>query len=80
MSPNTRRSYPIKKLVGFDQELLSAIDKWRRRQSPIPHANGAIRDLIKRGLPRQKRRADPKTGAEDCGMTELRETRLSDVT
>jgi hypothetical protein len=47
-----QRVYLIKKLVNFDEEMLAAIDEWRRRQSPIPHANGAIRELIKRGLSR----------------------------
>jgi hypothetical protein len=54
MSPNRRSSYPIKKVVGFNRTMLVAIDKWRRQQSPIPHGNGAIRELIKYGLAASK--------------------------
>jgi hypothetical protein len=54
--------YPIKKVIGFDEPMLAAIDKWRREQSPIPSASDAIRTLIRKGLaphkakiPRRKR-------------------------
>ena len=42
--------YPVKKVIGFTKELLIQIDKWRRRQSPIPTVSDAIRALIERGL------------------------------
>jgi len=42
--------YPVKKVIGFDQALLSAIDKWRRRQTPIPTVSEAIRKLLALGL------------------------------
>jgi hypothetical protein len=42
--------YPVKKVIGFDQALLSAIDKWRRRQTPIPTVSEAIRELLALGL------------------------------
>jgi hypothetical protein len=42
--------FPIKKVIGFEQEQLYAVDDWRRRQSPIPNVSEAIRRLIELGL------------------------------
>ena|ERR1051325_6297578 len=42
--------YPVKKVIGFDQKMLGAIDKWRRHQNPIPSVSDAIRNLVERGL------------------------------
>ena len=29
--------YPVKKIIGFSQEMLDAIEKWRAKQRPIPN-------------------------------------------
>lgn len=42
--------YPVKKVIGFDQKMLDAIDRWRRRQAPIPTVSEAIRRLVELGL------------------------------
>ena len=42
--------YPVKKVIGFDQTMLDAIDNWRRKQKPIPTVSEAIRKLIEKGL------------------------------
>ena len=42
--------YPVKKVIGFDREQLSAIDRWRRSQSPIPTVSDAIRQLVEQSL------------------------------
>jgi hypothetical protein len=42
--------YPVKKVIGFNQEMLDAIDEWRRRQTPIPTVSDAVRRLIEIGL------------------------------
>ena len=42
--------YPIKKVIGFDRDMLDAIDAWRRVQSPIPTVSDAIRRLVELGL------------------------------
>jgi hypothetical protein len=42
--------YPVKKVIGFDQAMLDAIDRWRRQQTPIPTVSDAIRKLIELGL------------------------------
>lgn len=39
--------YPFKKLVSFDQEVLDAIEKWRRGHSPIPSEADAIRFITR---------------------------------
>ena len=42
--------YPVKKVIGFEQTQLSAIDRWRRRQEPIPSVSEAICKLVALGL------------------------------
>jgi hypothetical protein len=42
--------YPVKKVIGFGEKMLEAIDKWRRRQTPIPSVSDAIRRLVDLGL------------------------------
>jgi hypothetical protein len=49
--------YPVKKVVGFDQEMLDAIDNWRRQQKPIPTVSDAIRELLQKALSKP-----PETG------------------
>ena len=38
--------FPIKKLIGFDQELMDALDSYRRDQETIPNISEAIRDVL----------------------------------
>jgi len=42
--------FPVKKVVGFDQDMIDAIDKWRAKQSPLPNVSEAIRRLVDIGL------------------------------
>ena len=42
--------FPVKKVVGFDQEMIDAIDKWRGKQKPLPNVSEAIRRLVELGL------------------------------
>ena len=42
--------YPVKKIVGFDHQMIDAIEKWRGKQRPIPNASEAIRKLVEIGL------------------------------
>ena len=46
--------YPVKKVVGFDHEMLDAIEKWRVKQKPIPNVSDAIRRLVELGLKAKK--------------------------
>jgi hypothetical protein len=38
--------YPVKKVIGFDREMLEAVEKWRAKQKPIPTVSDAIRRLV----------------------------------
>ena len=42
--------YPFKKMIGFNADMLDAIEKWRAEQRPIPNFSDAIRQLIEDGL------------------------------
>ncbi len=42
--------YPVKKMIGFNQALVDAIEKWRAKQRPIPNFSDAVRALIESGL------------------------------
>lgn len=45
-----REQFPIKKVVGFDQVMIDAIDAYRRDQEAIPNASEAIRDILREWL------------------------------
>jgi hypothetical protein len=56
MSPAGRPEvYPVKKLIGFDQEMIAAIEAWRAQQKPAVTLSDAIRRLVELGLKRGKR-------------------------
>ena len=38
--------YPVKKVVGFDQTMIDAVEKWRSKQRPVPNLPEAIRRLV----------------------------------
>jgi hypothetical protein len=42
--------FPVKKVVGFDQSMIDAIENWRAKQKPIPNVSEAIRRLVELGL------------------------------
>jgi hypothetical protein len=46
--------YPVKKVIGFEQAMLDAVEKWRAKQSPIPTVSDAIRRLVEIGLKAKK--------------------------
>ena len=46
--------FPVKKVVGFNQEMIDAIDKWRAKKSPLPNVSEAIRQLVEIGLRAKK--------------------------
>lgn len=45
--------YPVKKVIGFDETLLKAVDAWRGGRTPIPNVSDAIRQILSKHL-RQK--------------------------
>ena len=42
--------YPVKKVVGFDQTMIDAVEKWRSKQRPVPNLPEAIRRLVELSL------------------------------
>jgi len=52
--------YPVKKVIGFDQSMLDAIDRWRGKQTPIPTVSDAIRALVERGLSSEANATKPR--------------------
>lgn len=42
--------YPNKKLIAFNDEIIKAIEAWRKEQSPIPSEPEAIRHILREWL------------------------------
>ena len=42
--------YPVKKIIGFDEKMGAAVEKWRAKQRPLPTFSEAIRRLVELGL------------------------------
>ena len=42
--------YPVRKIVGFDEATIAAIEKWRAKQTAIPSLSEAIHRLVRQGL------------------------------
>ena len=47
-------THPVKKLIGFTEEMVEAVDSWRAKQRPIPNLSEAIRRLVEIGLKGKK--------------------------
>jgi hypothetical protein len=43
-------THPIKKVIGFSEEMIDAVEIWRAKQKPVPNQSEAIRRLVDRGL------------------------------
>ena len=43
-------THPIKKIIGFTEEMIDAVETWRAKQKPVPNLSEAIRRLIELGL------------------------------
>lgn len=48
--------YPIKVLIGFDDDQIALIDEWRRKQKDLPTRSESIRRLLDNVLKRQDKR------------------------
>ncbi len=60
--------YPVKKVIGFDEELLKAVDAWRGARTPIPNASDAIRQILTKHLRQKGYLPKPtKTGTSGTG-------------
>ncbi len=43
-------THPIKKVIGFSEEMIDAVESWRAKQKPVPNQSEAIRRLVELGL------------------------------
>jgi hypothetical protein len=43
-------THPIKKVIGFSEEMIDAVESWRAKQKPVPNQSEAIRSLVELGL------------------------------
>ena len=43
-------SHPVKKVIGFTEEMIDAVETWRAKQKPVPNVSEAIRRLVELGL------------------------------
>lgn len=48
--PGRPALFPNKKIIGFSDEQVAAVEEWRREQTPIPNFSEAIRRLVEKGL------------------------------
>jgi len=53
-------THPVKKVIGFTEEMIEAVEGWRAKQRPVPNLSEAIRRLIELGLKAKQRL--PKSG------------------
>jgi hypothetical protein len=42
--------FPVKKVLGLDEGMVSRVDEWRRKQDPIPNFSDALRALVDNAL------------------------------
>lgn len=43
-------THPIKKVIGFSEGMIDAVESWRAKQKPVPNLSEAIRRLVEIGL------------------------------
>ena len=43
-------THPVKKVIGFTEEMIAAVETWRAKQKPVPNVSEAIRRLVELGL------------------------------
>jgi len=43
-------THPVKKVIGFSEEMIDSVENWRAKQRPVPNLSEAIRRLVEIGL------------------------------
>jgi hypothetical protein len=43
-------THPVKKIIGFSEEMVRSVEIWRAKQKPVPNLSEAIRRLVEIGL------------------------------
>ena len=64
-------THPVKKVIGFTEEMLAAVESWRAKQKPIPNLSEAIRQLVGIGLIDEVREGHIQVFAEHRAATHL---------
>jgi hypothetical protein len=72
--------YPVKKIVGFDEGTIAALEKWRAKQTPVPTVSEAIRLLVGQGLAGTSAAAkqNPKAASKASNLAGAEIDRLGD--
>ena len=39
-------THPVKKVIGFTEEMIARVKSWRAKQKPVPNLSEAIRRLV----------------------------------
>ena len=74
-------THPVKKIIGFSDDMITALEKWRAKQKPSPNLSEAIRQLVEIGLtvkttgkrnPTQKARAKELAGGAIDKLTDAK--------
>ncbi len=57
-------THPVKKVIGFTEQMIEAVESWRAKQKPVPNLSEAIRRLVEIGLSvPSKARKQSRSGA-----------------
>jgi hypothetical protein len=43
-------THPVKKIIGFSEDMIAEVERWRAKQKPVPNVSEAIRRLVEIGL------------------------------
>jgi hypothetical protein len=43
-------THPVKKIIGFSEEMIAAVERWRAKQKPVSNLSEASRRLVELGL------------------------------
>ena len=43
-------THPVKKVIGFTDEMIANVELWRAKQKPVPNVSEAIRRLVELAL------------------------------
>ena len=43
-------THPVKNVIGFTEEMIDDVERWRAKQKPVPNVSEAIRRLVELGL------------------------------
>ena len=50
------QTHPIKKVIGFAEEMIDTVEKWRKKQKPAPNNfSEAVRRLVEMSLEHSKK-------------------------